>query len=134
MDDLKRLGVAEASQTQSGDGGSPSKFFGGRCNRSGFWKGMLLWAGTLVFIVNMFDKDPPDWLKWAILGGWGLVLLRLVVRRLHDLGFSGCLVLTPLVAFLFPPSWRGWIIGMAVIGISFEEGDKTANKYGPPPA
>ena len=128
----------------------------GRATRKEYWKTILKILGAIVLIgifaisaaivcVNrVFLKCVfiATFLSSAILG---LCTIPVSVRRLHDLGFSGVLLLPSVCigvisVFVFDKNVRQIVdvIGMVVnlllgIPMGFMRGTKGPNKYGPDP-
>lgn len=102
--------------------------FDGRIRRMGWWI-----AGIGMGIVgSVFEwiRDADNSIILTIVFGilalivW-IIGISLSVRRFHDLGYTGWLVLINVIPLV------GWLITLVMLG--FMPGDQGANKYGPPP-
>jgi len=108
----------------------------GRCQRSEFWWGALLYYFMLAFTLGFFSvfifaaADAGSSEGW-LMGSMGLITVMLVllipllsqqIRRLHDIGASGWWV---LLAFFVP--YVGWLI---LFVMSLLPSQPHPNKYG----
>ncbi len=140
--------------------------FRGRTSRAGYWRAQRrMWLGsTVVFGLLIFAaiNDAPTWLLvFGFIAGmiaFAAHSVAIIVRRLHDRGYSGwwavlfhLVVLMPLAA-IAGPQWISptvdlpfasesfWIMfGIALvvnawgnIEIGWREGDPSTNRFGPP--
>ena len=100
--------------------------FGGRVPRNHFWFAQAL---SLVFFlaISWFDETSgAGWIGamfFLVFSVW--LSLASQVRRWHDLGRSGYWALLNFIPFVGP------IYSLVVLGV--HEGEKGANRYGPPP-
>ncbi|MDR1040753.1 MAG: DUF805 domain-containing protein [Deltaproteobacteria bacterium] len=104
--------------------------FSGRANRAEFWYYMLfvIFMNFIVFAVSMalasqgVSADSQRVFD-AVIRDMGLInifaCLSLCIRRFHDIGHTGCLII--LLAFPF-----------AIIVLGCVRGDCGPNGYGPP--
>lgn len=134
----------------------------GRASRAEFWYVFLLFfliELTVIFILIadiVYIDEFLSYLTWAITG----FMFALTVRRLHDVGRSGLLVIFPvlpimltvlfdygydyglvykivgdgyLTIILTPLNIIAWVVGCYIFFLMFCEGTKGPNKYGPDP-
>lgn len=132
----------------------------GRASRAEFWYVFLLFfliELTVIFIVIadiVYIDEFLSYLTWAITG----FMFALTVRRLHDVGRSGLLVIFPvlpiLLALFFEYSYGtvyqvvneglysiiftplniiAWIVSFYIFFLTLCEGNRGPNKYGPDP-
>ncbi len=107
-----------------------------RLNRQGYWCvfGCLIAVncGLLLAFVNAKSLEPvivpvvvvPSFfLIWSYLGQ--------TVKRLHDIGKSGWLIV-PLAAAGFIPVCGFWLSWTILLGLGIIPGVPIANEYGPP--
>ena len=130
---------------------SPSSF-GGRFTRKQFWEysllGGFLWALFLIVPACVFLSDC-DVLFMQVIGGiilllWVLYGISVSVKRLHDIGVSGALML-PVIAvgfFLTVPTienvfeFNSYDVALSCIGLlwmlflGIKDSQKGTNKYG----
>ncbi|HEX4098264.1 MAG TPA: DUF805 domain-containing protein [Caulobacteraceae bacterium] len=109
--------------------------FRGRLSRAGFWETVasILLIDVLIVLGAMYvaDSGPPGWeallqaAPWAvaILTVWGS--LATSIKRLHDRGRPGWLILVALIPVL------GWL--WLLVDLFLLEGDEGRNRYGRPP-
>ena len=101
--------------------------FSGRASRSEFWWFYLFYVLCLVasfFLVAILLNTTIGVLPFfATAIGLFVPLVSVMVRRLHDKGLTGWLVLLTFVPFG----------GIALLILCMMEGDEMANDYGEPP-
>jgi uncharacterized membrane protein YhaH (DUF805 family) len=121
--------------------------FTGRARRKEYWSftlfsTLILVGGFLVIAVIGLDRgrDTPalNPLGWIIvIAGIGYFLwafvpaIALLVRRCHDLGLTGWLVLGFYLSQIIPIV--GFITSIAMLVMCCIEGQRFPNQYGPPP-
>lgn len=101
--------------------------FEGRARRSEYWW-FTLANGVASYIVNLIGGliSPTVGLVLCCIVGLGLLLpgLGVAVRRLHDIGKSGWMVLLALIP----------IVGAIILIVwCAKDGDPSPNQYGPSP-
>lgn len=134
----------------------------GRASRAEFWYVFLLFfliELTVIFIVIadiVYIDEFWSYLTWAITG----FMFALTVRRLHDVGRSGLLVIFPvlpimltvlfdygydyglvykivddgyLTIILTPLNIIAWVVSFYIFFLTLCEGNRGPNKYGPDP-
>jgi uncharacterized membrane protein YhaH (DUF805 family) len=94
--------------------------FDGRASRSEFWW-FVLFQLLLTLGAQMISHLLGGLLSLALF----LPALAAAVRRLHDIGKSGWLVLVGLIPLI------GWLL---LLYWNVQPGSASANDYGPPPA
>jgi uncharacterized membrane protein YhaH (DUF805 family) len=98
--------------------------FKGRTSRTGYWLAILFFA-LVLGVITILEGQPispitgePD--DGPIANVWGLVnlvpLIAIGIRRMHDLGKSGWLILVPVYNFI----------------LYCTAGNTTENQYGAP--
>lgn len=80
--------------------------------------------GSLYQIANVLAIALPDIISAAIIICLFLAYVILTIRRLHDIGLSGWVVLISLIPFL------GFLL---VLFLLFKRGEPLTNRYGPDP-
>ena len=128
--------------------------FSGRARRAEYWffylyyliASLILTGADLVFFPKTYDVDSGQ----GVLGNIFVLInivpsISIIVRRVHDTGKSGFLLLIPFVfilLFFVFPSNENWIILVGVLAaasfiyltvLTFIKGDSGSNKYGPSP-
>jgi len=117
--------------------------FSGRFNRTNFWigYGIAFFMITIAVIaVQTIAPNNNNFLGivgrlWSIL--WFLSTLSVATKRLHDLGYSGLLVLVYVAvttaAEIMLPEYRlyeGFLAVVCVIWLGAAPGEKTPNRFG----
>ena len=134
----------------------------GRASRAEFWYVFLLFfliELTVIFIVIadiVYIDEFWSYLTWAITG----FMFALTVRRLHDVGRSGLLVIIPVIPIMIdlvvgvgyeygfiyqivdedlgsiiltPLNIIAWVVSFYIFFLTLCEGTRGPNKYGPDP-
>ena len=134
----------------------------GRASRAEFWYVFLLFfliELTVIFIVIadiVYIDEFWSYLTWAITG----FMFALTVRRLHDVGRSGLLVIITVIPILIdlvvgvgyeygfiyqivdedlgsiiltPLNIIAWVVSFYIFFLTLCEGNRGPNKYGPDP-
>ena len=134
----------------------------GRASRAEFWYVFLLFFLidlTVIFIVIadiVYIDEFWSYLTWANTG----FMFALTVRRLHDVGRSGLLVIIPVIpimielvvgvgyeygfiyqivdedlgsVILTPLNIIAWVVSLYIFFLTLCEGNRGPNKYGPDP-
>lgn len=134
----------------------------GRASRAEFWYVFLLFfliELTVIFILIadiVYIDEFLSYLTWAITG----FMFALTVRRLHDVGRSGLLVIFPVIPIMIdlvvglgyeydfiyqildeelesiiltPLNIIAWVVSFYIFFLMFCEGTRGPNKYGPDP-
>lgn len=105
--------------------------FNGRARRKEYWTFTLinaLIAITIVFIeskfLNAFDEDGFGFIYIAYALVMFLPTIAVSVRRLHDIGRSGYVLLVTLIP---------GIGGILMLIYTLQQGEPGSNRYGPDP-
>lgn len=134
----------------------------GRASRAEFWYVFLLFfliELTVIFIVIadvVYIDEFLNYLTWSITG----FMFALTVRRLHDVGRSGLLLIFPVLPIMFtllfeygydyglvyqivdngyltsiltPLNIIAWVVSCYIFFLTLCEGNRGPNKYGPDP-
>ncbi len=85
-------------------------------------------------LMQAMGSSPLILIGGALLVIWGLISilpgLGLLVRRLHDIGQSGWIVLIVIVLGVIP--YLGFLAGIAILVIALIKGQPGENRFGPP--
>jgi uncharacterized membrane protein YhaH (DUF805 family) len=92
--------------------------FGGRASRPEFW-----WFFAFQFGVYVVTGLLAGWLNLVVMLGLALPAIAVGVRRLHDTGKSGWLMLIGLIPLLG---------GLVLLYFAAQPGQPSANAYGNP--
>lgn len=106
--------------------------FNGRSQRAEYWYFVLfnfIIAFVLGFVDEMLGTTSYTWSNYGILGGlfWLITLIPGItvgVRRLHDIGKSGWMLLISLIPLI------GWV---RLIVLMATDSNPWENEYGPNP-
>ena len=102
----------------------------GRAQRSEFWFGSIIYAFTFWTTVTLFIVTVPifnrfDESMYFALGCFFLTayipLISLLIRRLHDVGYSGWMILIGFIP---------WIGGLILFVLTILPSEDRPNKYG----
>ena len=107
--------------------------FKGRARRSEYWWFSLFclipYALFCLTLIAEEKNTVPTFGILCIL--WSIVIfipsLAVQVRRLHDGGYPGWIILLELIPYL------GGLVGLFVFGVTLCDSDHKENKYGPSP-
>jgi len=112
------------------------KHFHGRINRRSYFFGGLLWYlcvlgfYPIIYFSSTFNLNP--YLSLVLVYVWVAFLLvlnfSLLIRRLHDFGWSGWLSLPCFILYFVP-----LVDLVTALVLLFKAGDEKENKYGKPP-
>ncbi|HEU0047385.1 MAG TPA: DUF805 domain-containing protein [Nitrososphaera sp.] len=104
----------------------------GRIGRLRYFFGTFALLALFYLISLFFSSADANSVTWSYLVFWAVLFVPaafyiwcLVVRRCHDMGWSGWFGLLGLIPFV------GWIFGLV---LTLKQGEVAVNKYGAPPS
>ena len=105
--------------------------FKGRARRSEYWWFSLFCVIPYALLSMLVLADEDGIAAPVLILLWSVVIfipsLAAQVRRLHDRGKSGWIVILEFIPYL------GWLVGLFVFGVTLCDSDRKENKYGPSP-